>query len=77
MSQPLTLDVPDEVYQSLAAEAASTGKTLEQVAGGRLSGPPPLGPLISRWAGTADSGLPDLASRVDEYVGRAAAGGGQ
>lgn len=71
MSQTLTLELPDEVYAGLAAEAAASGKTVTEVATGRLA-PGAAGPSrFLRWAGSADSGLTDLATRVDEFVGRA------
>ncbi len=68
MSQTLTVDVSDEVYAGLAAEATARGKSVTEVAGDRLAAPP-AGRFL-RWAGSADSGLPDLATRVDEFVGR-------
>lgn len=75
MSQQLTLEVPDEVYRSLADEAATAGKTVAEVAGERLARKPAVfGSRLRKWAGSADSGMTDSASRVEEYLGRAALG---
>ena len=78
MSQTLTLDVPDEVYQALAAEAAAAGKSVTQVAGDRLAvTPPPAsvavkpGELLLKHAGTFDLGPGDVAERHHEYLSQA------
>lgn len=56
VSQQLTVELPDHVYQSLADEAATAGKTVAEVAGERLAhGPPPFGSRLRKWAGSADS----------------------
>ena len=73
MSQQLTLEVPDEVYQSLADEASAAGKTVAEVAGDRLSqaaGAKP-GDLLRSICGIVDTGPTDGSVRADEYLGRA------
>lgn len=74
MSQTLTLDVPDEVYQALAAEAAASGKSVTEVAADRLVTPPPSpvkpGELLLKHAGTFDLGPGDVSIRHHEYLGQ-------
>ncbi|MFO0850352.1 MAG: hypothetical protein U0871_17600 [Gemmataceae bacterium] len=76
MSQQLTLEVPDEVYQALADEAATAGKTVAEVAGERLAKPPATKPGsgLLAMAGTFDFGeITDLSTRHHEYLGQSLA----
>lgn len=74
MSHQLTLEVPDEVYQSLADEAATAGKTVAEVAGERLAQATPTakpGDLLRSICGIIETGPTDGSIRVDEYLGQA------
>jgi len=74
MSHQVTLELPEEVYRPLAEQARATGQTDETVAQTRLAeavarGEP--GSKQRKWAGTSDSGSPDIAPRHHEYLGQA------
>lgn len=70
MSQTLTLDVPDDVYAGLAAEATASGKSVAEVAGDRLAIGRP-GDLLLRNAGTFDLGPDDVSTRHHDYLSQA------
>ncbi|MSQ95205.1 MAG: hypothetical protein EXR98_11705 [Gemmataceae bacterium] len=71
MSHQLILDVPNEVYDPLAATAKSTGATPEQLAVDwltamtRHAAKDPL----EKWIGTLRSNVPDWADQHDKYLG--------
>lgn len=70
MSKAITLDLPDQVYHSLAELAAKEGRSAEEVGADWLAtfvqhvADDPL----MRLAGTLESGTPDLAERHDDYL---------
>ena len=73
MSRTITLEVPDEVFASLTAEAAASGKSVVQVAADRLAPPPPAvkpGDRLRAIRGIITHGPGDLSARMDEYLGR-------
>ena len=74
MSQLLTIQIPEIVFESLQERSKQLGKTPELVAadcvvnGMALSDDP-----LMKWAGAIDSKLGDVAERHDEYLGQALA----
>jgi hypothetical protein len=74
MIHPLTLEVPDEIYQHLLRRAQELGQTVEAVASSCLAqsvqGEMP-GSRLRRWAGAYASGIPDAASRHHDHLGQA------
>jgi hypothetical protein len=75
MSQTLTLELPEDVYESLRQTAAQTGAPLEilavqwlaQASQQRADDP------LEQFIGAFDSQQSDWIDRHDEYLGRAAA----
>jgi hypothetical protein len=78
MTHQLLLELPDDVFQPLARQAAAAGRPLAAVAAECLArAVRPLQPsdALRRWAGAIDSGVPDLADRHDHYIGQGLCGG--
>ena len=74
MTHQLTLELPDEVYQPLARKAQAVGQSVEVVAQACLTESIRRelpGSRLGKWAGAFDSGLPDVATRHHEYLGKA------
>ncbi|HEY3266807.1 MAG TPA: hypothetical protein VGM37_07770 [Armatimonadota bacterium] len=69
MARTLTLELDDAVLRELQAEASRTGATVEAVAEQAVRARF-LDPL-EKWIGALDSGVPDLATRHDHYLGEA------
>lgn len=72
MSQTLTLEIPDELYQALKELAAKEGKSAEDLGAvwlaatiERIANDP-----LMNLAGALNSGVPDLAERHDHYLGQ-------
>lgn len=70
MSKAITLELPDQVYHSLSKFAAKEGRSTEEVGADwlatfvqRVADDP-----LMKFAGTLDSGTPDLAERHDDYL---------
>ena len=74
MAQPLTIQIPEPVFESLQQRAKQLGKTPELVAAECVvkSMSPDDDPLM-KWAGAIDSKLGDVAERHDHYLGQAQA----
>ncbi len=74
MSQPLTIEISDAIFQSLQKRADQLGKTPEAVAADliaqRIGGD---GDPLMRWAGAIDIQPNDVAERHDHYLGQALA----
>ena len=71
MSHQLILEVPNEVYDPLAATAKSTGATPEQLAVdwlATMSRHAAKDPL-EKWIGALSSKIPDWAEQHDKYLG--------
>ncbi|MBI3821879.1 MAG: hypothetical protein HY289_04270 [Planctomycetes bacterium] len=75
MSHPITIQIPDAVFDSLQQRAKQLGKTPEVVAAEciELSVVPPEEDPLLKWAGAIDSGPGDAAERHDYYIGEALA----
>jgi predicted transcriptional regulator len=74
MTHQLTINVSDDIYQPLLAQAQATGRSPEALAAELVAnglGQVSPGELLRRWAGTIDSGVSDAAQRHDEYLGQA------
>jgi hypothetical protein len=74
MDHPITLVLPDDVYQALLKNARESGQTPEALAShylARLVSPNLPGRRLRRWAGAFASGVPDAGLRHDAYLGRA------
>lgn len=73
MPHQLTLELPDDVFQPLAAKAQELGKTVEAAATACLAEtlrPAAPGSRLRRWAGAFDSGVTDAATRHHDYLGQ-------
>lgn len=72
MGHTLTLEIPEDVFESLQKIAKQTGRTPEEIilqsvaTHARQVADDPL----DKWIGAFDSGLPDLGTRHHEYVGQ-------
>lgn len=72
MTQVLTLELPEQVYEALMRTAKRQGQRPEVVAvqwlatvgGGQLDDP------FEQFIGAFSSNVPDWADRHDEYIGR-------
>ena len=74
MTHTLRLELPDEVYRSLAQAAERAGKSPETLATDHLvaiNGSQELDPL-EEFIGAFPSSTEDWVDRHDEYLGRAA-----
>jgi plasmid stability protein len=76
MSQTLTVDLPDEVYELLRRSAEVEHRSPEDIAADLLAASvrsreeDPVLQLL----GTVESEVTDVAARHDEYIGRSIAG---
>jgi hypothetical protein len=68
----LTLEIPEQVYEPLAKAAEQSGRTPEEMAleclanvAARIQNDP-----IERFIGAFDSGVTDLGTRHDDYIGQ-------
>ena len=73
MGHTITVDMPQEVYESLAKTAQQAGQTPEELAKlwllaslRRIADDP-----LEKFIGAVSSGVPDLSDRHDDYLGRA------
>jgi hypothetical protein len=73
MSHPLTIEIPEPVFDTLEKWAAQQGTTPEALARDwiarrviELEHDP-----LMRWAGAIDSAIADVAERHDDYLGQA------
>ncbi len=74
MASMLTIPVTDAAMARLQEWAAARGTTPEEVAAAEVEKSiacPRLGDDLRMWAGSADSGLTDVAQRHHEYLGQA------
>ena len=73
MTHPITLDIPDEVFQPLLRLAQEKGQTVETIANACLaeSVAPLPGGRLRRWIGASSSNIPDASLRHDDYLGQA------
>ncbi len=80
MSHTLTLEVPEEVYESLLKVAEQTGQPPESLAvrwlaqASRRDSDDPLEEFIGAFPGHGSGGGSDWADRHDWYLGEAALG---
>jgi hypothetical protein len=72
MSHPLTLQIPEELYQPLIDAAAQMGQTPEEVALQWLSEAAQqiADDPIEQFIGTISSQIPDWTTQHDLYLGR-------
>ncbi len=70
MNHPLTLDLPSEVYEPLARQAAEEGRPLETVAAEWLLSGMPRHERRSvlEFAGSLEADVSDLGARHDHYL---------
>jgi hypothetical protein len=73
MTHPITLEIPDDVYQPLLRLAQEKGQTVESVASACLaeSVTPVPGSRLRRWIGAGSSNVVDATLRHDDYLGQA------
>lgn len=73
MTHPITLDMPDELYQPLVELAKEKGQTVEKVAKACLADSLATAPgaRLRKWRGATASNLPDASVRHDDYLGQA------
>ena len=72
MAQPLTIELPENIFQSLAKLATQMGETPERLAVDIVTKQVQSvtdDPLL-KWAGAIQSGPPDVAQRHDFYLGQ-------
>ena len=72
MGHMLTLDLPDQVYETLSERAKQSGKTLEDLVLEWLTHTTRNltdDPLL-QLAGTFESSLTDVSDRHDDYIGQ-------
>jgi predicted transcriptional regulator len=71
MGHTLTLEIPEDVFESLEKIAKQTGRTPEEIilhsiaTHARQAADDPL----DKWIGAFDSGIPDWADNHDKYIG--------
>jgi hypothetical protein len=73
MSHQITIELPDDVYETLAEQSRTVGRSLEEFAQAQLTitveslkAHP-----FQKWIGAIESGPPDAATRHHEYLGQA------
>lgn len=74
MTHSLTLEVPENIYQSLAEKASKNGKKIEEIALEKLAdgdGSSIVEDPFDKFIGAFESGIPDLAANHDKYIGEA------
>lgn len=71
MGHTLTLEIPEELFESLQKIAEQAGRTPEEMIAHwvttdvrRIVDDP-----LAKWIGAFDSGLPDWADNHDKYIG--------
>jgi len=71
MTHTLTLELPEQVYEPLLKVAQRTGTTLEHVALEYITNEVACfeNDPVEKFIGAFDSGVADLGSRHDEYIG--------
>lgn len=70
----LTVEIPDNVYQPLLQKAKDRGQTVELMAQECLTAlvqPVAPGSRLRKWAGALASGITDVGTRHDDYIGQA------
>ena len=71
MGHTLTLEIPEDLFESLRKIAEETGRTPEEIViqsvttHARQVADDPL----AKWIGAFDSGVPDWADNHDKYIG--------
>jgi hypothetical protein len=73
MTHPVTLAIPDEIYQPLLKIAQDKGQTIEALANTCLADAirAEPGSRLRRWVGASASHVSDASLRHDEYLGQA------
>ena len=73
MTHPVTLEIPDDVFQPLLRIAQANHQTIESVANACLaeSAQAAPGSRLRRWIGASSSGVADASLRHDDYLGQA------
>lgn len=71
MTHSLTLDLPEEIYQSLLKTALTNGKKVEEVAVAVLASvkKKKVADPFERFIGSVRSDITDLAENHDKYIG--------
>jgi hypothetical protein len=71
MTHSLLLEVPENIYQPLAEEAAAKGRRVEEIALEKLANeaPKPIDDPFEKFIGAFDGKGMDWANRHDEYLG--------
>jgi hypothetical protein len=72
MGHAITVDMPQEVYESLARTAQQTGQTPEELAARWLAAVvrQAAGDPLERFIGGIPTNIPDWTDRHDHYIGR-------
>jgi hypothetical protein len=70
MSQQISLDIPDAVFQPIARQAQETGKKTVEIINEWLARMAVIQQdRLRRWAGAFASGVADAAERNHDYLG--------
>jgi len=72
MGHAITVDMPQEVYESLARTAQQTGQTPEELAARWLAAAvqQAASDPLERFIGSIPTNVPDWADRHDHYIGK-------
>lgn len=73
MTHSVTLEVPDQLYRTLAEKAAKKGKDVEEIALDRLSDewPEDVVDPFAKFIGAFNSQIGDVGTNHDKYIGEA------
>ena len=71
MTHSILLEIPENIYQPLAAEAKAKNRKIEDVALERLANdePNPVVDPLDKFIGAFRSNVPDWADNHDRYLG--------
>lgn len=71
MTHSLVLEVPENIYQSLAEKASKNGKRIEEIALEKLAEDEPeqINDPLDKFVGAFKSDVPDWADNHDKYLG--------
>lgn len=71
MTHSLTIEIPENIYQSLAQEAEAKGRKIEEIALERLANDEPreIEDSLDKFVGAFSSDISDWADNHDKYLG--------